>query len=128
MWRSTEPVASQDKFGEELHAREGQEDMVSSNKRGITGERQDQAGADRHLGLQDKVPPVPTQQREELRGKHRIGCRTLLQQGRQDRQKRAGYANRDDHQQQCQANSLLAGRLHRRGELRDALQTGERQE
>ena len=51
VWRPTETIALQDKFWEELHAREGQKDVVGSNHSRIAGERQDETGADRHLGL-----------------------------------------------------------------------------
>lgn len=37
--RPAEPVALQDKFGEEFHPGEGQKDVIGSNHGGITGER-----------------------------------------------------------------------------------------
>ena len=60
VWRPTEPIALQDKFGEEFHPRESQKDMVGSNHGGITGECQDEAGTDGHLCLQEDVPPMTT--------------------------------------------------------------------
>ena len=45
VWRPAEPIAPQDKFGEELHSREGQKDVVGSNHSRIAGERQDETGA-----------------------------------------------------------------------------------
>ena len=60
MWRPAEPIAPQNEFRKELHAGEGQKDMISSDQGGITGERKDQAGTDRDLRLQDEVAPVST--------------------------------------------------------------------
>ena len=51
VWRPAEPIALQDKFGEELHAREGHEHVVRTNNGRITGKYQQSAGADCHLCL-----------------------------------------------------------------------------
>ena len=117
VWRPAEPIALEDKFGEELHARESQKDVVGSNDGGIAGERQDETGADRHLGLQEDIAPMPTQQGDQLRGQDGISRLVLLQESREQRQQGAGRPNGDDDEEERHADDLLARSLHRGREL-----------
>ncbi len=121
-------VAVEDECREELHAGEGQEDVIGPDHRGIAGKDQDQAGAHRYLGLQEEVAPVPAEQRDQLGRKQLIGGLVRLQERGEHREQGAGHSDRDYDEEQRQADDLLAGSLHDRRELRDALQAGEGQE
>jgi len=46
--------------------------MIGANNSCIAGKDQQRTGADRHLGLQGDIAPVPTEQRDDLCREYRV--------------------------------------------------------